>query len=63
MAITDARLLASVIATEAPATFTRTPDGAVRVEQRTTLNDGRVLTIRGERVSRDVIRDARPPRR
>lgn len=42
------------------ATFTRDADGALRVEQRVTLADGRTLVVRGERVSTAVIRDRSP---
>lgn len=43
--------------TEHPATFARDADGTLRVEQRTTLADGRTLLVRGERVSPVAIRE------
>ncbi len=44
---------------EMPARFVLAPDGSVRGEQTIDLGGGRVLTIRAERISRDVIRDPR----
>jgi hypothetical protein len=40
---------------EAPARFTRSADGSIRVEQTLTLDDGRSLTYSGMRVSPDVV--------
>jgi hypothetical protein len=42
-------------AAAAPALFTRAPDGTLRVEQTTRLEDGRVLTVRGRRISGETI--------
>ena len=36
---------------ETPARFTQGPDGSVHLEQVTSFEDGRTLTIRGERIS------------
>lgn len=47
---------------EPTATFTRDADGALRVEARIALADGRTLLIRGVRVSDVVIRDGPPAR-
>lgn len=43
----------------APARFLLRPDGSVSVEQTVVLHDGRVIVIRGERVSRVTIPDPR----
>jgi hypothetical protein len=40
---------------EMPARFTRLPDGTVRVEQTITLEDGRAVTVRGERISPETV--------
>jgi hypothetical protein len=44
---------------ETRARFVLAPDGSVRAEQTTDLGGGRVLTIRAERISRDVIPNPR----
>ena len=40
---------------ETPAQFVQSADGTIRLEQRITLEDGRSLTIRGIRISPDVV--------